>query len=308
MVVSDFLDPWSGPMSDDIKQILAFLRSVPSLEDLPLPERRIRYDRAKNLFPVPAGVTVETIDAGGVPAERISAPSSEAGRTVLYFHGGGYVMGSADSHRHIAAALALAAKATILLPVYRVAPEHPFPAALEDAVAAYRWLIDGGQSPSRLVVAGDSAGGGLTLTTLLAARERGLPLPAGAALISPWVDLSCSLGSLETLAHRDPIVKKRALLDCARTFLGAADPRNPLASPLYGDLRGLPPILIQVGSEEVLLDDARELDRRAREQGVLSSIEIWPEMIHVWHWFAPQLREGRAAIAGLGEFVTTMAR
>jgi monoterpene epsilon-lactone hydrolase len=293
-------------VSDDIKQLRAFLGTLPPLDSLPLAERRTRYDRAKHLFPLPAGVAVAAVDAGGVAAERIAVPASRAGRMVLYLHGGGYVMGSTDSHRHLAAAIAEAAQASVLLPAYRLAPEHPFPAALDDALAAYRWLLDGGQAPTSLVIAGDSAGGGLAVATLLAARDRGLPLPAGAALISPWVDLSCSLVSLETLAARDPIVKKGSLAECARDYLVGRDLRSPLASPLYGDLRGLPPLLIQVGSEEVLLDDARELDRRAGEQGVRTTLEIWPEMIHVWHWFAAQLREGRDAIAKLGDFVRTM--
>jgi monoterpene epsilon-lactone hydrolase len=293
-------------VGDDIKQLRAFLGTLPPLDSLPLAERRTRYDRAKHLFPLPAGVAVAAVDAGGVAAERIAVPASRAGRMVLYLHGGGYVMGSTDSHRHLAAAIAEAAQASVLLPAYRLAPEHPFPAALDDALAAYRWLLDGGQAPTSLVIAGDSAGGGLAVATLLAARDRGLPLPAGAALISPWVDLSCSLVSLETLAARDPIVKKGSLAECARDYLVGRDLRSPLASPLYGDLRGLPPLLIQVGSEEVLLDDARELDRRAGEQGVRTTLEIWPEMIHVWHWFAAQLREGRDAIAKLGDFVRTM--
>jgi monoterpene epsilon-lactone hydrolase len=306
MVVGHLSTRRSRAVSDDIKQVRAFLGALPPLDSLPLAERRTRYDRAKHLFPLPAGVTVAAVDAGGVAAERIAVPASRTGRLVLYLHGGGYVMGSADSHRHLAAAIAEAAQASVLLPAYRLAPEHPFPAALDDALAAYGWLLDGGQAPTSLVIAGDSAGGGLALATLLAARDRGLPLPAGAALISPWVDLSCSLVSLETLAARDPIVKKGSLAECARHYLVGRDLRSPLASPLYGDLRGLPPLLIQVGSEEVLLDDARELDRRAREQGVRTTLEIWPEMIHVWHWFAAQLREGRDAIARLGEFVRMM--
>jgi monoterpene epsilon-lactone hydrolase len=296
----------SGVVSDDIKLIRAFLGTLPPLNSLPLAEQRLRYDRAKQLFPLPAGIGVEAVDADGVAAELIRAPASRPERMVLYLHGGGYVIGSADSHRHLAAAIAEAAQASVLLPIYRLAPEQPFPAALDDALAAYRWLLDAGQAASALAIAGDSAGGGLTLATLLAARDRGLPLAAGAALISPWADLSCSQGSIETLAARDPIVKKAPLLDCARNYLGERDPRSPLASPLYADLRGLPPLLIQVGSEEILLDDARELDRRAREQGVRSTLEIWPEMIHVWHWFAAQLREGREAIAGLGAFVREM--
>ena len=290
-------------MSDEIKTIRAFLASLPPADQLSVAERRVRYDRAKDLFPVPTEVAVQTLTVGGVAAERISMSGTSAGRSVLYLHGGGYVIGSPDSHRHMAAAIAQAAQATVWLPHYRLAPEHPFPAALDDALAAYRALLDGGHPAASIAVAGDSAGGGLAIATMMAARDQGLPLPAAAAVISPWVDLSGSLGTIETLADKDPIVRKTGLLECVGHYLAGQDPRTPLASPLWGDLRGLPPLLIQVGSDEILLDDARELDRRAREQDVRATLEVWPEMIHVWHWFAPRLSEGRDAITRLSDFI-----
>jgi monoterpene epsilon-lactone hydrolase len=291
--------------SEDIRNVRAFLASLQAGEPPSLPELRMRYDGAAVLFPMPATVTVEKLSAGGVPSERLKAPASRADRVVLYLHGGGYVIGSINSHRHLAAAIAEAADATVLLIDYRLGPEHPFPAAVDDALAAYRWLLDNGHAAGEIVIAGDSAGGGLTLATMMAARDKGLPLPAAAALISPWVDLAGTGDTIEALADRDPMVTKAGLLDMARNYLGDRDPRTPLASPLYGDLHGLPSLYIQVGTDEVLLDDARRIDRLAREQGVRSTLEVWDEMIHVWHWFYPQLREGREAIAKLGNFVRT---
>jgi acetyl esterase/lipase len=287
----------------DVDNIRGFVAALPSFDDLPLAERRTSYDRAKELFHLPAEVMVETVAAGGVPSERISGPASARARTVLYLHGGAYVMGSPDSHRHLGAAIAQAAEATVLLPHYRLAPEHPFPAALDDALAAYRAVLKAGQAASRIVLAGDSAGGGLALATMMAARDEGLPLPAAAALIAPWVDLSCSHDSIVAFAAKDPLINPARCRESAGQYLAGRDPRTPLASPLYGDLRGLPPLFIQVAAEEVLHDDSRALHRRAREQGVRSTLEISPDMIHVWHWFAPILREGREAIARMGEFI-----
>jgi len=221
---------------------------------------------------------------------------------VLYLHGGGYVIGSPRSHRHLAAAIAAAAGTSALLLEYRCAPESPFPAAVDDAVAAYRWLLDQGISAGGLVIAGDSAGGGLTVATLLALRDGGVPLPAAGVCISPWVDLTCSGASYSTKAASDPIVKKAGVEEMARAYLGMADRRTPLASPLFADLRGLPPLLIQVGSEEVLLDDATQLAERARAAGVDTTLEVWDQMVHVWHWFLPLLDEAEEAIGTIGRF------
>ena len=289
--------------SQDIKTIRMMLAGLQSAAEPTLEELRQRYDGVSMMYPVPAAVTVEAIEAGGVRAERLRAADAVPGRTVLYLHGGGYAIGSPVSHRHLAGAIATAAGATLIVPDYRLAPEHPYPAAIQDAVAGYRGLLASGQDPAALVVAGDSAGGGLTLGTLISARDQGLPLPAAAVLISPWVDLAGTGATLESLAARDPIVQKAGLSDMARYYLGERDPRLPLASPLYADLGGLPPLLIQVGSDEVLLDDARRLHQRAQEQGVRTTLEVWEEMIHVWHFFYPKLQEGREAIQRLGQYI-----
>jgi epsilon-lactone hydrolase len=284
----------------DVKDIRSFIAALPPFDNVSLTARRASYDRAASLFPLPADVAVETVRAGSVSAERLSVPASTAASAVLYLHGGAYVLGSLDSHRHLGAAIARATEGTVLMLDYRLAPEHPFPAALDDALAAYRSMLNEGQPPSRIVIAGDSAGGGLAVATMLAARDEGLPLPAAAALIAPWVELSCKSATCE---FKDPLVSPARARESAASYLAGRDPRTPLASPLFGDLRGLPPFLIQAATEEVLLGDARALDRVAREQGVRSTLELTPDMVHVWHWFAPILREGREAIARMADFI-----
>jgi epsilon-lactone hydrolase len=271
-------------------------------------ERRAQYDRAERVFPVPPDVgvkvvTIKPVQGPEVAGEWLEPPAAREHAALLYLHGGGYVIGSPRSHRHLAAALARAAGAATLLPDYRLAPEHPFPAAIDDAVAAYRWLLERGALPERTVIAGDSAGGGLTVATLLALRDRGLPSPAAGICISPWVDLTCTAPSYASKAASDPIVTGEGVGLMAQAYLGVTDPKTPLASPLFADLTGLPPLLVQVGSEEVLLDDAVGLAERAKAAGVAATLEVWPDMIHVWHWFFPMLDEGQRAIDGAGTFV-----
>jgi monoterpene epsilon-lactone hydrolase len=293
-----------------IAAVRAHLAKVPPA--VTVAERRAQYDRAERVFPVPPDVAVKTLTlkAGQGPeigAEWLEPPAAREGAALLYLHGGGYVIGSPRSHRHLAGALARATGAVTLLPDYRLAPEHAFPAAVEDAVASYRWLLEWGAVPGRTVIAGDSAGGGLTVATLLALRDRGLPRPAGGVCISPWVDLTCGGASYASKAASDPIVARQGVAEMARDYLGGADARTPLASPLFADLAGLPPLLVQVGSEEVLLDDAVGLAERARAAGVPAALEIWPDMIHVWHWFFPMLDEGQRAIDGAGAFARSRA-
>ena len=289
--------------SRELAAIVEQLRSFLTGEEPSVAEMRRRFEGLAASFPVAADVAIEPVSAGGVPAEWISAPGARRDRAVLYLHGGGYVIGSPRSHRHLAAAIAAAGQATGLLLDYRLAPEHPFPAAVEDAIAAYRWLLDQGIAPGHIVVGGDSAGGGLTVATLVALRDAGVPLPAGGVCISPWTDLTFSGASYRTRVQSDPIVSRPGIDGMAQAYLGAASPRNPLASPLFADLRGLPPLLIQVGSDEVLLDDAVELADRAKAAGVDATLEVWDRMIHVWHWFLPMLDEAEGAIGNVGRFV-----
>ena len=290
-----------------IDVVRAHLAKLPPSDSLTTAERRAQYERAEKVFPTPPDVKVERVNVPAAPAEWLRAPSAVPGRVVLYLHGGGYVIGSPRSHRHLAAAIAGAAGASALLLDYRLAPEHPFPAAVEDATAAYRWLLDQATAPEHIVIAGDSAGGGLTVATVLALREARVPLPAGGVCISPWVDLTCSGASYATKAAADPIVRRAGVEEMARAYLGATPPRTPLASPLFADLRGLPPLLIHVGSDEVLLDDAVQLAERAKAAGVDATLEIYDRMIHVWHWFLPMLDEAQTAVEAIGRFVRSRA-
>ncbi len=251
----------------------------------------------------PADCRVATIDMAGVSAEHLSAPGADDAAALLYLHGGGYTVCSPRTHRQLGAALSASTKAAVYMPDYRMAPEHPFPAAVEDAVTAYRWLLDQGISPARIGVAGDSAGGGLTMALLLTARDEGLPMPATGVCLSPWVDLTGTAASYETRGEIDPMVRKEDLQTMADHYLQGQDAKAPLASPLFADLKGLPPLLIQVGTAEVLFDEAVGLDRAARAAGVESTLEVWDDMIHVWHLFHPAMSEGRRAIARIGAYL-----
>ena len=243
------------------------------------------------------------VDAGGVSAQWISAPGARDDRVLLYLHGGGYVIGSVHSHRDLIARLSAASGCRVLGLDYRLAPEHPFPAPVEDATAAYRWLLDQGVAPAQIAIAGDSAGGGLTAATLLSLRDAGTPLPAAAVMLSPWVDLEGEGASMKTRADVDPMVKRELVLGMAETYLAGGDPRQPLAAPLHAALEGLPPLLIHVGDHETLLDDSVRFAEKARVAGVDVTLEVWGEMVHVWHLFADELPQAQRAIERVGEFL-----
>jgi acetyl esterase/lipase len=268
-----------------------------------LAELRAEYDDLAHGHALAGDIVYQPVDAGGIRAEWIGGPRARDDRATLYLHGGCYGSGSIETHRELMARLSLAASTRVLGLNYRLAPEHPFPAAVEDAAAAYRWLLDAGLDPACIAIAGDSAGGGLALATTIASRDAGLRLPGAVVCLSPWVDLALTGASMATKAGDDPIVSREMLLGWANLYLGGHDSRIPLASPLYANLCGLPPLLIQVGSVEVLLDDAARLAERASTAGVSTTLEVWPEMIHVWHTFAAILPEGREAIARIGDFV-----
>ncbi|WP_421863838.1 alpha/beta hydrolase [Parvibaculum sp.] len=273
-------------------------------EGLSIEERRKAMDGNANQFPVPAGVTVTKADLGGLAAEWNVPDGTESAPVLLYFHGGGYVQGSSASHRHLTSRLALAANARVLSVDYALAPEAPFPAAVMDGVKAYRWLIASGVQPNEIAFGGDSAGGGLTMAALLAVRDEGLPMPAAAIAISPWTDLTCDTGTYSSRAEADPMIQQAGIKSIAGLYLNGADPRHPLASPNHADLAGLPPLLIHVGNDEVLLDDARDLHQRARSAGVEAEIEEWEDMIHVWHAFYQLLPQGERAIERLGGYLS----
>ena len=268
-------------------------------------EMRRNIEALGGMFPLAADVRCEKISANGVPAEWVALPGAAADRAVLYLHGGGYVIGSIDTHREFASRISRASGARVLVLDYRLAPEHPFPAAIDDAVAGYRFLLDHGVSPKKIVIAGDSAGGGLTVAALVAIRDAKLPLPAGAVPISPWCDLEGLGDSATTKAAEDPMVTKDGLLAMAGHYLNGADPRTPLAAPLYADLSGLPPLFIQVGTAEILLDDSTRLAERARKAGVEVRLEPWDGMIHVFQIFA-HVPEAGQATEKIGAFVRSV--
>ena len=274
-----------------------FSETPPSLE-----ERRMGANMMGARFQDLDGIRTESVDADGVPAEWVSAPDSENGH-ILYLHGGGYVTGSVISHRGMAANLSRTSGCRVLTIDYRLAPENKHPAQVEDARTAYRWMLNNGADPSTLFIAGDSAGGGLTVATLLAIRDAGDPMPAGGICISPWVDMEGMGESMNTKAGIDPMVSKEGLEEMATYFLGEGDRRDPLAAPLHADLTGLPPLLLIVGTAEVLLDDAVRLHENAQAASVNCTLEIWDDMIHIWPWFAPFLPEGQQAMEQMGVFI-----
>lgn len=266
-------------------------------------QRRRDFDAMGGAYPTATDVKVEAATANGVPAEWTTTPDAQADAAVLFLHGGGYVVGSLLSHRHMVSEIGRAARARTLALHYRLAPEHPFPAPVEDAIAGYRFLLAQGLRPERIAIAGDSAGGGLTVAALVAIRDAGLPQPACGWCISPWVDMQAIGDSMRDNAARDPSVQRDAILEMARHYMGTADPRSPLAAPLHADLRGIASLFIQVGSVETLLDDALRLARRAGLADVPVDLQIWPEMVHVWHLFHPELKAGRRAIEAGGAFI-----
>tara|TARA_R110000868_G_scaffold157512_2_gene384807 strand:- start:5573 stop:6514 length:942 start_codon:yes stop_codon:yes gene_type:complete len=249
------------------------------------------------------GVDVKTFDLDGMPAEwivphELKDKAADAA-VLLYLHGGGYILCSPDTHRPLIATLAKKSGSRALVIDYRLAPEHPFPAAIDDALKAYRWLLAQGTPASSITVAGDSAGGGLTLALLLSLRDAGEPMPAGAALLSPWTDLAMSGWSHITHAKRDPMLSVEAALLGARHYLGPVSPTDPLASPLYARFDGLPPLTIHVGGNEILLDDSLRLADRARAAGVNVEIRVWPDLPHVFQAasFLPEARQSLAELA-----------
>ncbi|CAB3748239.1 alpha/beta hydrolase [Paraburkholderia solisilvae] len=268
-----------------------------------LAERRARLLNLVGRYTIPPDVQIETVDADGVPAEWTITPTADPARVVLFLHGGAYISGSIATHRHMVAQIGRVARVRTLALAYRLAPEHPFPAALEDALTAYRFLLTQGYAPSRIVLAGESAGGGLVLAMLVSLRQMGVALPACAWLSSPWTDLGMTGESIESKADVDPLIQKPYLLEAAAAYLSGADPRTPLASPLYADLNGLPPMLIQVGTAETLLDDSTRLARRAAQADVRVVLDVWPDMIHAWSLFYQQLDAGQQSLESMGAFV-----
>ena len=290
----------------EINTVVEMLRANPTLAGADVLQMRAGMAAASANAPMPEGVACTPVEASaGFAGEWTAAGGVRNDACLIYFHGGGYVMGSIATHRGLVAGLSKATGVRALSVDYRLGPEHPFPAAVDDAVAAYCHVRSLGIPASRIVLGGDSAGGGLTAATLLALRQRALPMPAAALLISPWVDLTQSSGTMQSKAAEDPMVDAAALTQMAAAYLNGADPKTPLASPIFADLSGLPPLLVQVGTAEVLLDDARGFAANAERAGVKCTLEEWEQMIHVWHAFALLLPEGAQAIEKAGAFLAS---
>ncbi|MEM1434294.1 MAG: alpha/beta hydrolase [Pseudomonadota bacterium] len=252
-------------------------------------------------LPLPEGATRSDFERDGLKLTHIGSADARSDRGILYFHGGGYVLGSLDSHAELMARVASACRAPVLGLDYRLAPEHPYPAAVDDAVASYERLLDQGIAPEAIVLAGDSAGGGLVLACLLALKQAGKPLPAGAILFSPWTDLTASGASTDNRAAVDPMVSAALLAPMAAHYAGATDAGTPLISPLFGELNDLPPLLIQVGDHEILLDDSTRLAQRAEAADVDVTLEIYPGAFHVFQSM-PQVPESAEALATAAAF------
>ncbi len=263
------------------------------------------FERDAATLPLPEDVRRGPVSVGGRPGTWFHPPATRrGGGAVLHLHGGGYVMGSPASVGPVVAPLAKAVALPVLAVDYRLAPEHPFPAAVDDTAGAYRWLLATGLDPQTVVISGDSAGGGLAVAGLIAVRDAGLPLPAAGVCLSPWVDLTLTAPSIDAHAELDPQVDRDFVETAAADYLAGHDSRDPLASPVFADLRGLPPLLIHVGGDEALLDDAHRLAAVAAAAGVDVTLECWEGMMHVWHCFGPRMPEAGAALAAIAGWVS----
>jgi epsilon-lactone hydrolase len=283
--------------------LVQMMRAQPPSVDISVEDTRAGFEVLGALMPPEPEVSRETVDVDGVSAEWITAPNASDAATLLYLHGGGYVIGSTNVYAGFVGRLSAETGLRALALNYRLAPEDPFPAALDDATTAYRWLLKHAVRPEAIIIAGDSAGGGLTAATLLALKAAGDPLPLAAVMISPWTDLSCSGDTHNTHAHRDPALTPEILQHWAKFYTGANSATDPLISPLFGDYSGLPPMLVMVGDSEVLLDDSRQYAEKAKAAGVDVTLEVWDEMVHIFPVFAPMLPEGQKGIERIGEWV-----
>lgn len=286
----------------EIDAIRALLSSKPRPSGWP--ERRKRLDEVGAVWPVADDVEFTAVDVNGMAGEFSMVPGSDPSRVLMFFHGGGYCSGSIQSHRRLVTEAGRAARMHTLAVAYRLAPEHPFPAAYDDALTAWRFLRNRGIPAAHIAIGGDSAGAGLTLALISRLRDAQEELPACAWLISPWTDLTLSGSTFVTKAAVDPLIHKEYLNELADAYLpNAIDRKDPRVSPLYADLRDFPPMLIQVGSDETLLDDATRLAARAGAANVAVTLEVWPHMIHAWPLWNAHLKDGRRGLANAGAFI-----
>ncbi len=287
--------------SKELEKVLEYLAADVEVKKLPIAERRVADDKNAGNFPLPEGTEIQAVTTENFKGEWVRTPNVRRDAALLYLHGGAYVFCSPRSHRHLVAGLSAATNLPAFALDYRLAPELPFPAAVEDTINAYHWLLSQGFSPDKIIVAGDSAGGGLTLALMISLREAGLPLPAAGVLICPWVDLTLSGASYS--ATPEALSTRGRLVGLVQFYLNGADVKNPLASPLFADLSGLPPLLIHGGTADPFFSDSISLEPVAKAAGVETTLEVWEDMVHIWHYYHPMLSEGQAAIAKIGEFV-----
>jgi monoterpene epsilon-lactone hydrolase len=289
-------------VQSEIDAIRALLKSKP--RPIGWPARRNRLDEVGSVWPVADDVELTPVDVNGVPGEYSVVPGSDPSRVLIFFHGGGYCSGSIKSHRRLVTEAGRAAKMRTLAVAYRLAPEHPFPAAYDDALTAWRFLRDQGIAAAHIAIGGDSAGAGLIPGLISRLRDAHEELPACAWLISPWTDLTMSGSTLASKAAADPLIHKEYLNELADAYLAAGvDRKDPRVSPLFADFGDFPPMLIQIGSNETLLDDATRLAARAGAADVAVTLEIWPHMIHAWQLWNAHLEDGRRAVASAGSFI-----
>jgi len=293
----------ASPEAEALKQMIRDMADELGDGDVSVEQQREAGEGFGLLTAEPEGVTTTPVDAGGVPAMWVEPAGAATDRVLMYVHGGGYVIGSLESHRKLVGHLAKAVGCRALNVDYRLAPEHPHPAAVQDSTAAYRWLLDQGIDPGHIAISGDSAGGGLTMSTLVALRDSGTPLPAAAVPLSPWVDMEGIGETMTSRAEVDLLVQPEILKGMADHFLAGQNARDPLAAPLYADLGGLPPIYIQVGDEETLLDDSLRLAANAETVGVDVRVDVFPEMQHVFQIAAGNMPEADDAVARIGEWL-----
>ncbi len=290
-------------VSPQAQRHIGMLFANPKDRDKPLADSRRDWEREAAELPLANKSQVRPVIAGGIAAEWVEVRGADAGRVLLFLHGGGYNSGSAITHRKLASHLAEVTGLRVLVPNYRLAPEHPFPAGVDDALAVYGWLRGQGLEPDEIVAGGDSAGGGLTLSLLLRLRQRGDTMPKAAVLLSPWTDLTVSSPSYTELQKLDPSISQERLRRSGLWYAGSGDPADPMASPLFADLSGVPPLLIHVGGHETMLDDSRIFAERARAAGVDVSYRMWPGLWHVFHHQHPDVPEATEALQEIGAFV-----
>lgn len=271
----------------------------------PLELSRRDWEAESRLQVLPKGARFHGVDVGSLHAEWMEMPHVAQDRAFLLLHGGGYNAGSPRTHRKMAANLSRAAYMRVLTPEYRLAPEHPFPAAVKDALIAYKWLLTQGFAEDSIIVGGDSAGGGLALSMMLALREAGAKMPRAAILLAPWTDLTVSSASYERLRQFDPIITREGLREAGLWYAGGRDPADPMASPLFANLHGLPPMLVHAGGDEVMVDDSRIFAERAKAAGVAVTLKIFPDMWHVFHSASPEVPEAVQAMVEIGDYLRT---